>query len=98
MGSLSGTRRTGSVPREYHQLWTVVEGGRGLQRFADGSQIERDYLAGETKYLKHTRNTPLIHDLENVGRSLLGFVTVELPTGHPPRSPRPSRHLKNTST
>jgi len=59
-------------------FWTVVEGSRGLQRFIDGTFVVRDYLVGETKYLEHTPETALIHDLENVGDSTLRFVTVEL--------------------
>lgn len=59
-------------------FWTVVEGSRGLQRFADGSFSVRDYVVGETKYLEHTPDTALIHDLENLGDSPLRFVTVEL--------------------
>jgi mannose-6-phosphate isomerase-like protein (cupin superfamily) len=59
-------------------FWTVVEGSQGLQRFADGTFVVRDYLVGETKYLEHTPETALIHDLENVGNSTLRFVTVEL--------------------
>ena len=59
-------------------FWTVVEGSRGLQRFSDGSYVVRDYVEGETKYLEHTPETALIHDLENIGDSTLRFVTVEL--------------------
>jgi beta-alanine degradation protein BauB len=59
-------------------FWTVVAGSRGLQRFADGTFAVRDYAEGDTKYLEHTPATALIHDLENVGDSLLRFVTVEL--------------------
>ncbi len=59
-------------------FWTVVEPGRGLQRFADGTFIVRDYRLGETRYLEHTPETALIHDLENVGETTLRFVTVEL--------------------
>jgi beta-alanine degradation protein BauB len=59
-------------------FWTVVSPGRGLQRFVDGSLVVRDYALGETKYLVHSRDDPLIHDLENVGDSTLRFVTVEL--------------------
>ena len=59
-------------------FWTVVEGSRGLQRFSDGSYVVRDYIEGETKYLEHTPDTALIHDLENIGESTLRFVTVEL--------------------
>lgn len=59
-------------------FWSVVEAGRGLQRFADGTWVVRDYRLGETRYLRHTREDPLIHDLENVGGTTLRFLTVEL--------------------
>ena len=59
-------------------FWTVVEPGRGLQRFADGSWVVRDYALGDTKYLTHSPEDTLVHDLENVGESTLRFVTVEL--------------------
>lgn len=59
-------------------FWTVVEPGRGLQRFPDGTYVVRDYALGETKYLEHSAEDVLIHDLENVGSTTLRFVTVEL--------------------
>ncbi len=59
-------------------FWTVVEGSRGLQRFADGTYAVRDYQVGETKYLEHGPDSVLIHDLENIGKTPLRFVTVEL--------------------
>ncbi|HSM43577.1 MAG TPA: hypothetical protein VK969_01030, partial [Acidimicrobiia bacterium] len=59
-------------------FWTVVEGSRGMQRFSDGTFVVRDYLVGETKYLEHSEEDFLIHDLENVGDTTLRFVTVEL--------------------
>jgi beta-alanine degradation protein BauB len=58
-------------------FWTVVEGSTGLQRFADGTFAVRDYGVGDTKYLEHTPDTALIHDLENIGDTPLRFVTVE---------------------
>lgn len=59
-------------------FWTVVEGSRGLQRFADGTYAVRDYRVGDTRFLEHTPEDSLIHDLENVGDTALRFVTVEL--------------------
>lgn len=59
-------------------FWTVVDPGRGLQRFADGTYVIRDYVLGETKYLENSPDSALIHDLENVGDTRLRFVTVEL--------------------
>ena len=57
-------------------FWTVVDPGRGLQRFAGGTLVVRDYALGETRYLEHSPDNPLIHDLENVGGTVLRFVTV----------------------
>jgi hypothetical protein len=59
-------------------FWTVVDPGRGLQRFADGTLVVRHYALAETKYLVHSPDDPVIHDLQNVGDSTLRFVTVEL--------------------
>jgi hypothetical protein len=59
-------------------FWTVVEPGRGLQRFPDGTYVVRDYALGETRYLVNSPRDPLVHDLENVGESTLRFVTAEL--------------------
>lgn len=59
-------------------FWTVVDPGVGLQRFADGTYTVREYRLGDTKFLEHTPEAPLVHDLENVGDTLLRFVTVEL--------------------
>jgi hypothetical protein len=59
-------------------FWTVVDAGRGLQRFVDGSFVVRDYTLGETRYLEHSADNRLIHDLENVGATILRFVTVAL--------------------
>ena len=59
-------------------FWTVVEPGRGCQRFPDGTMVTRDYAPGETKYLVQSPEDSMIHDLENVGETRLRFVTVEL--------------------
>ena len=42
------------------------------------SALVRDYQAGETKYLVHSADDPMIHDLENVGSTTMRFITVEL--------------------
>jgi hypothetical protein len=59
-------------------FWTVVEPGRGLQRLADGTYVVRDYRVGQTRFLENTAESPLVHDLENVGETRLRFVTVEI--------------------
>jgi oxalate decarboxylase/phosphoglucose isomerase-like protein (cupin superfamily) len=59
-------------------FWTVVEGGTGRQRSPDGTFKVRTYELGDTQYAEHDPDHPLIHDLENVGRTTMRFVTVEL--------------------
>ena len=59
-------------------FWTVVDGGKGLQRRDDGSYAIRDYRVGDTLYLENSPESPMIHDLENVGDTVLRFVTVEI--------------------
>jgi mannose-6-phosphate isomerase-like protein (cupin superfamily) len=59
-------------------FWTVVDGSVGLQRLADGTFMVRRYDVGQTRFLEHTPDAPLIHDLENVGDTELRFITVEL--------------------
>ena len=59
-------------------FWTVVDAGKGLQHFPDGTWTTTDYALGDTAYRVHTPEQPLIHDLENIGDTTLRFVTVEL--------------------
>ena len=59
-------------------FWTVIEPGRGRQRLTDGTYAIRDYRLGDTKFLVHSPESSLIHDLENIGTTTLRFVTVEL--------------------
>jgi quercetin dioxygenase-like cupin family protein len=59
-------------------FWTVVDGGIGRQRSADGTMITREYHTGDTSYSEHSPGEPMIHDFENAGESEIRFVTVEL--------------------
>ncbi len=59
-------------------LWTCVDPGVGRQRYADGTMKLLRYGTGDTLYLELLPETPMLHDLENVGETPLRFVTVEL--------------------
>ena len=59
-------------------FWTCVDPGVGRQRYVDGSMKVLRYQAGDTRYAEHSSDNPMLHDLENVGDTLLRFVTVEL--------------------
>jgi hypothetical protein len=59
-------------------FWTVVDGGIGRQRTADGTMITREYHVGDTNYSDHSPEDPTIHDFENAGDTPIRFTTVEL--------------------
>jgi beta-alanine degradation protein BauB len=59
-------------------FWSCVDGGIGRQRLTDGTMRVRRYRAGDTEFWAQSAEDPLVHDLENVGESVLRFVTVEL--------------------
>jgi quercetin dioxygenase-like cupin family protein len=59
-------------------FWTVVDGGIGRQRTADGKVVTREYHTGDTSYSEHSPQEPMIHDFENAGDTPIRFVTVEL--------------------
>jgi beta-alanine degradation protein BauB len=59
-------------------FWTCVDGGRGMQRVPDGSAAIHDYEVGQVRFFRFEGDGHMIHDLENVGDSVLRFVTVEL--------------------
>src|ERR1035437_204356 len=65
-----------SHTRKY--FWTVVDGGIGRQRTADGMMAAREYHVGDTSYSEHAHDEPMIHDFENAGDAAIRFVTVEL--------------------
>ena len=71
-----------------HQLdyfWTAVTAGRARSRQQDGSTVETDYYAGETRHESYRAGEFKIHDLENIGDSELVFTTVEfLQSENPP--------------
>lgn len=58
-------------------FWTAVTPGRARSHQADGTTIETDYAAGETRHESYGTGEYKIHDLENIGDSELVFTTVE---------------------
>jgi hypothetical protein len=62
-------------------FWTCVDAGLGRQRSPDGTLVVRRYDVGDTRRSEHSPEAPMLHDLENVGDTVLRFVTVELLSG-----------------
>jgi hypothetical protein len=70
------------IPFHYHRspyFWLCHEGGRGIQRFPDGTQLHVEFEPGDTDFLDEGRlETERIHDLENTGDTRARFTTIEL--------------------
>jgi hypothetical protein len=58
-------------------FWTAITPGRARSHMQDGSTVETDYYAGETRHETYKRGEFKIHDLENIGNAELVFTTVE---------------------
>ena len=58
-------------------FWTAVTPGRARSHQADGTTIETDYTAGETRHESYGLGEFKMHDLENTGDCELVFTTVE---------------------
>ena len=65
-------------------FWTCIDEGIADQRTLDGVIRRRHYRVGDTLYLHHDDEHVTIHDLENVGDTVLRFTTVELLDDRPP--------------
>lgn len=51
--------------------------GTARPRYYDGRVTATEYRAGETKHMTYAPGQYLVHDLENIGDSVLIFTTVE---------------------
>jgi beta-alanine degradation protein BauB len=76
------------LPFHRHVLdyfWTCTEAGRSRSYYEDGRMVEIDNEVGDTAHLSFGPGEHMVHNLENVGDTVLGFVTVEfLPSANEP--------------
>lgn len=72
-------------------FWTATSVGRARSRYADGRVVEADYAIGDTQHHKFTKGQSMTHDLENIGETVLCFVTVEFfGSANPPLERHPT--------
>ena len=68
-------------------FWTAISAGRARSRYSDGRVVEVDYAIGDTQHHVFPKGQSMTHDLENVGDTVLCFVTVEFfGSANPPLS------------
>lgn len=66
-------------------FWTAVTPGKAVSHQGDGTTVEANYAAGDTRHHVYGSGEYKIHDLENVGSDDLVFTTVEfLQSANPP--------------
>ncbi len=58
-------------------FWTATSEGRARSRHLDGRVGEMDYTVGMTRHMSFAEGQSMTHDLENIGKSVLTFTTVE---------------------
>jgi beta-alanine degradation protein BauB len=75
--SLKPGERLGFHKHVLDYFWTVMTNGKARSHRGDGSTVEVEYKAGDTKHLTYARGKFMIHDLENSGDTELLFTTVE---------------------
>ena len=62
-------------------FWTATAAGTSKSHYGDGRVAETTYKVGDTRHYTFGKGESMIHDLENIGQTPLGFVTVELKIG-----------------
>jgi uncharacterized cupin superfamily protein len=68
------------LPLHRHVLdyfWTATAAGKALSHNIDGRTSERSYAIGDTQHMSFAAGQSMIHDLENIGDTVLTFTTVE---------------------
>lgn len=69
------------LPLHRHVLdyfWVATSPGKARSHSLDGQTNEWTYAIGDTKHMSFPAGQSMIHDLENIGDTLLTFTTVEL--------------------
>ncbi|WP_395661267.1 hypothetical protein [Aestuariivirga sp.] len=62
-------------------FWTALSPGRSRSTAGDGRVVETSYETGTTRHYSFGPGERMVHDLENIGSTVLAFTTVELKLG-----------------
>ena len=73
--------RVGYHKHVLNYFWTATSGGKSRSHYADGRCIDTEYALGTTRHYTFGKGESMVHDLENIGDTVLSFTTVELKIG-----------------
>ena len=78
---LAPGERVGFHKHVLNYFWTATSAGKSRSTYADGRTVETEYALGTTRHYRFGQGESMVHDLENIGNTVLSFTTVELKTG-----------------
>jgi hypothetical protein len=73
--------RVGYHKHVLNYFWTATSGGKSRSHYADGRTVDTEYALGTTRHYSFGKGESMVHDLENIGDTVLSFTTVELKVG-----------------
>lgn len=73
--------RVGFHKHVLNYFWTATSAGKSRSVYADGRSADTEYVLGTTRHYTFGPGESMVHDLENIGDTVLGFTTVELKRG-----------------
>ncbi|MBK8768888.1 MAG: hypothetical protein IPM06_00485 [Rhizobiales bacterium] len=73
--------RVGFHKHVLNYFWTATSGGKSRSHHADGRVADTEYVLGTTRHYSFGKGESMVHDLENIGDTVLSFTTVELKIG-----------------
>lgn len=79
--------RVGFHRRVLDYFWVAVRAGKSRSHYAEGDTRETAYAAGDTRHFHFGPGEFMLNDLENIGDSILEFVTVEFKSSDNPPLP-----------
>ena len=78
---LAPGERVGFHKHVLNYFWTATSAGKSRSHYADGRVLDTEYALGTTRHYSFGKGESMVHDLENIGDTVLSFTTVELKTG-----------------
>lgn len=78
---LAPGERVGFHKHVLNYFWTATSAGKSRSHYADGRSVETEYGLGTTRHYSFGLGESMVHDLENIGDTVLSFTTVELKIG-----------------
>lgn len=85
--TLAPGERVGFHCHMLNYFWVAINPGRSVSHYASGETKEAVYEAGTVKHFEFAKDEFMLHDLTNIGDTVLKFTTVEFKNSPNPPLP-----------